>query len=128
MIILKDRFANSIEPWITLEKGDEAVAFYKAAFQAVETYRLDAPDGGMVVRLSVNGAAFWISSPGGNENPLGGDNVRMILITAEPDMLFNNAVGAGAKEVFPVGEGHGWRLGRLADPFGLHWEIGYQLD
>jgi PhnB protein len=26
-----------------------------------------------------------------------------------------------------VGEEHGWRLGRLVDPFGLHWEIGHPL-
>lgn len=26
-----------------------------------------------------------------------------------------------------IGEGHGWRLGRFADPFGLHWEIGHPL-
>jgi PhnB protein len=26
-----------------------------------------------------------------------------------------------------VSEAHGWRIGRLADPFGLHWELGYPL-
>jgi len=34
---------------------------------------------------------------------------------------------AGAKEVFPIGEDHGWKLGRLVDPFGLHWEIGHPV-
>jgi PhnB protein len=24
-------------------------------------------------------------------------------------------------------EGHGWRVGRIADPFGYHWEIGRPL-
>ena len=51
----------------------------------------------------------------------------MILTVNDPDAVFNTALKAGAVEVFPVGEEHGWRLGRLIDPLGLHWEIGYQL-
>jgi len=35
---------------------------------------------------------------------------------------------AGATEVFPVSEDYGWKLGRLVDPFGHHWEIGHQLE
>jgi len=34
---------------------------------------------------------------------------------------------AGGTEVFPVGEEYGCRLGRLTEPFGLHWDIGYEL-
>lgn len=45
-----------------------------------------------------------------------------------PDALFAQALQAGATEVFPVGEEYGWRLGRLVDPFGLHWEIGRSLS
>jgi uncharacterized glyoxalase superfamily protein PhnB len=29
----------------------------------------------------------------------------------------------GATVVWPVGNQHGWRIGRVADPFGHHWEI-----
>jgi PhnB protein len=29
--------------------------------------------------------------------------------------------------VYAVAEEHGWRLGRVADPFGHHWEIGKPL-
>jgi PhnB protein len=52
----------------------------------------------------------------------------MILTVADPDAVFGRSLRAGATEVFPVGEGHGWRLGRLVDPFGLHWEIGHPLS
>jgi PhnB protein len=38
--------------------------------------------------------------------------------------FFSQALNAGASKVFPVGEEHEWRVGRLVDPFGLHWEIG----
>jgi PhnB protein len=121
---------TSIVPWLTVRAGEAAVNFYKAAFDAVEVYRLDVPEAGVVVRLSVNGAEFWLSD-GAEDNKsaeaVGGGTVRMILTVADPDAVFKQAINAGAIEIFPVGEDHGWRLGRLADPFGLHWEIGYQL-
>ncbi|MXV52358.1 VOC family protein [Pedobacter sp. HMF7647] len=120
--------ASAIAPWLTVKDGDQASQFYQSAFNAIETYRLEDPEGGVVVRLSVNGAEFWVSSdPGKSDEPVGGDSVRMVLTVSNPDELFQQAITAGAKEIFPVGEGHGWRLGRLEDPFGLHWEIGYQL-
>ena len=120
--------------------GTRAVAFYKSAFGATEVYRYEDPGGGLVVRLSVAAAEFWISGEAPKRGtsaeqkdanvsaePLGGGSVRMILTVADPDSVFAQALAAGASEVFPVGEGHGWRLGRLVDPFGLHWEIGHQL-
>jgi PhnB protein len=125
-------FAPSIAPWLTVRDGARAVEFYKSAFEATEVYRLEDPSGGLVVRLSVSGAEFWISAEPPNDSaasaaPVGGGSVRMILTVADPDGVFAQALAAGASEVFPVGEGHGWRLGRLVDPFGLHWEIGHQL-
>jgi PhnB protein len=121
---------TTIAPWLTVQNGEEAVSFYKAAFDAVETYRLETP-GGLIVRLSVNGAEFWVSGSSEdapNVQLHGGDSIRMILTVSDPDIFFAKALKAGASEIFPVGEGHGWRLGRLVDPFGLHWEIGYELS
>jgi PhnB protein len=42
--------------------------------------------------------------------------------------VFVQACVAGARVVSPVSEGHGWRVGRVVDPFGHHWEIGRQLS
>ena len=124
---------TSIAPWLSVQDGEQATGFYKSAFSAVETYRLKMPDGGLIVKLSVDGAEFWVSSesPGNsnvNPEPVGGKSVRMILTVANPDELFAQAIAAGASQVFPVSEGHGWRVGRLVDPFGLHWEIGHPLS
>lgn len=125
---------TSLAPWLTVRDPARAVAFYTSAFDAVETYRLEIPDGGgLIVRLAVGAAEFWVSS--GERQPLqavtrecvGGDCVRMILTVADPDTVFAKALAAGATEVYPVGTAHGWRLGRIVDPSGLHWEIGHQL-
>ena len=123
---------TSITPWLSVYNGVEAIVFYKAAFGAMEVYRLESPDGGVVARLSVDGAEFWLSgaSPGeGNLSPESSreSSVRMILTVQDPDAVFAKALEAGASQVFPIGEEHGWKLGRITDPFGHHWEIGHQL-
>ncbi len=127
-----DHIPTSIAPWLSIKNSLKAVDFYKSAFGAIETYRLEAPDGGLVVKLSVDGAEFWVSggSPAENNSSaeaVGGDSVRMILTVKDPDALFAQALRAGASQIFPIQEDYGWRLGRLADPFGLHWEIGHLL-
>lgn len=118
---------NSLAPWLTVQNTMEAIDFYKSAFGAREVYRMEGAENDLVARLSIDGAEFWVSN-GTPGNPLGGENVRMILTVANPDTMFLQAIKAGAVEVFPVGEDHGWRLGRLSDPFGLHWEIGRPLN
>lgn len=123
---------TNIAPWLSVRNSHAAVAFYVSAFGAVEVFRLEAPDGALVARLSIQGAEFWVSdeSPeNGNYSPatLGGGTVRMIITVSDPDPMFSMAIKAGAAEVSPMSEEHGWRSGRLSDPFGHHWEIGRPL-
>ena len=33
----------------------------------------------------------------------------------------------GAKQLLPVNDEHGWRMGRIVDPGGHHWEVGRPL-
>jgi PhnB protein len=120
---------TSIAPWLSLRGSARAVGFYKSAFGAVEVIRLEGDDGSVVARLSIDGAEFWLSDESpehGNLSPesAGGNSVRMILTVADPDEVFARALQAGATQVHPVSEEYGWRVGRLADPFGHHWEIG----
>ncbi len=116
---------SSVVPWLTVSSSYKARDFYKSAFGAVEVYSMEGNNDDLVVRLSIEGAEFWVSNdPVEEKRMLGGGNVRMILTVNDPDKLFLRALKAGATQVFPVSEEHGWRLGRLIDPFGLHWEIG----
>jgi len=122
----------SIAPMLSVRNGARAVEFYKSAFAAIEVYRVEAPDGAVVSRLSVDGAEFWVSDESpehGNFSPesLGGGSVRMILTVPDPDATFVRAVAAGAREISAVEEAYGWRVGRVVDPFGHHWEIGHPL-
>ena len=120
----------SVSPMLSVRHGARAVEFYKAAFGAVEVYRVEDPGGSVVSRLSVHGSEFWLSDESPehhNFSPesLGGGSVRLILTVPDPDAMFAKALVAGAREVCPVqDEPYGWRLGRVVDPFGHHWEIG----
>ncbi len=123
----------SLAPMVSVRKGASAVEFYKSAFAAVEVYRVEDPDGAVVSRLSIQGAEFWAadeSQEHENFSPetLNGGTVRMILTVPDPDAAFSMAVAAGAKVVSPVGDAYGWRVGRVVDPFGHHWEIGRPLE
>ena len=120
----------SIQPWLTVNNSVTAGDFYKKAFGAIETYRMESPDGGLVLRLSVDGSEFWVSgqSTGSNEKSQKfGEYFKFLLVVDNPDEVFEQAIKEGAEVVFPVGEDYGWRLGRLTDPFGFDWEIGKEL-
>ena len=117
---------------LSVRGGAAAAEFYKSALGATEVFRLDAPDGSVVARLAVDGAEFWIADESPehlNFSPesLGGGAVRMVLVVDDPEVSFAKAIEAGGKVVWPVADQHGWRLGRLVDPFGHHWEIGKEL-
>jgi PhnB protein len=117
-----------------VRRGRAAVEFYKAAFGAREVYRVGGTDGheAVVSQLSVGDTTFWVADESPeheNFSPesLGGGTVRMLLTVADPDAAVERAVAAGATVVAPVAETHEWRLGRIVDPFGHHWEIGKPL-
>jgi len=122
----------SVAPMLSVRNGARAVEFYKSAFGAIEVFRIEAPSGAVVSRLSVDGAEFWVSDESpehANFSPesLGGGSVRMILTVPDPDAMYAKALAAGAGPVVAVKEDYGWRLGRVVDPFGHHWEIGHPL-
>lgn len=118
---------------LSVRNGAKAVEFYQAAFDARQVFRIEDPGGAVVARLSIAGAEFWVSDESPvhlNFSPesLGGGTVRLILTVADPDAMFARALAAGAAQVSAVENAYGWRVGRVADPFGHHWEIGHPLS
>src|SRR5262245_59075046 len=127
------RQKTSIAPMLSVRNGVNAINFYRTAFAADEVFRIESPDGAVVARLSVAGAEFWVADESPehlNFSPqtLGGGTVRMVMTVENPDASFDRAVAAGATVVWPVRNDYGWRLGRVVDPFGHHWEIGKPLQ
>jgi PhnB protein len=122
---------TSVQPELWVERTSAATAFYEAAFGATVIHQVGDGDD-IVAQLSVNEAAFWVAPPSPSMNRLNprtidGTTSRTLLVVADPDHVVKQAVGAGATETSPVGDEHGWRLGRIVDPFGHEWEIGKPL-
>jgi len=120
---------TNIAPWLAVRDAQRAADFYKAAFGAVEVYRLDGDEGTIAVaQLSIEGSVFWIQDDAdASPERRGRGLVRMILSIDDPDTIFDRAVAAGAAVVAPMHEAYGWRTGRVTDPFGHDWEMSKQL-
>src|ERR1700722_5407865 len=122
---------TGIQPELWIDRAAEAIAFYEAAFGARVLHQVGEGDD-IVAQLAVGDAAFWVS-PGGACGPrfspqaIGGTTGRTLLVADEPDAMFAQAVAAGATAAAEMADEHGWRLGRIFDPFGHEWEIGRPL-
>jgi PhnB protein len=119
---------TGIQPELWVDRAGAAVAFYQAAFGATVLHRVGEGDD-IVAQLCVDGAAFWVAAADSTRrrfspDGIGGATGRTLLVVDDPDAIFRRAVGAGASPEAPVGDEHGWRLGRIIDPFGHEWEIG----
>jgi PhnB protein len=122
---------TSIEPQLWVENPAEAVAFYEAAFGATVLHHA-GPGDDIVAQLAVGDARFWVAGAAESMGRLSprtanGATGRTLLVVDDPAAVTAAAVAAGATELSPVGDEHGWRLGRVADPFGHEWEIGRPL-
>lgn len=128
---MKSTTLTSITPFLTVNNGKKAVEFYVSAFEAKEINRYDLADGKISSVLNIEGAEFFV----GDEEPefdnlspdLKSSGVRIILTTTSADKLFAQALKVGASEICPMTTEEDWRIGKLKDPFGHVWEIGYPL-
>ena len=122
---------TSIQPELWVDRAAQAVAFYQAAFGATVLHQVgDGED--IVAQLAIGDAAFWVATarsagPRLYPNAIGGATSRTLLVVGDPDAVFGRAVDAGATPAAQPGNEHGWRVARITDPFGHHWEIGRPL-
>ena len=119
---------TGIQPELWANRPREAIAFYQAAFAASVVHQAGEGED-IVAQLAVGDAYFWVAKadPGRGRFSaavIGGGTSRTLLVVDDPDSVVSAARDAGATVTSPVGDEHGWRLGRITDPFGHHWEIG----
>jgi len=122
---------TSIQPELWVDHGAAAVTFYENAFGAKVLHRVGEGED-IVAQLAVGAAAFWVAAASSSTTRLvpraiGGATGRTMLIVEDPDEVLGRAVSAGASVSSLVGEEHGWRVGRIVDPFGHEWEIAKPL-
>jgi uncharacterized glyoxalase superfamily protein PhnB len=121
-----------IAPQLAVGDGQAALRFYAAAFGA----QIDHQVGGtpanpsVVAQLSIGETAtFWVADEAPDHGTIsperaGAVTAKLLLLVDDPHAAVARALEAGATQVHPVQDEHGWRMGRVRDPFGHDWEIG----
>ena len=121
---------HSVTPYLAVDDGARAIAFYKEAFGATEVMRMPGP-GGKVghaeIRIGDSRIMLADEYPDmGFRSPkaYGGSPVGLHLYVEDVDAVARQAVAAGAKELRPIKDQfYGDRTGSFEDPFGHVWHI-----
>ncbi|MGE3268208.1 MAG: VOC family protein [Chloroflexota bacterium] len=122
---------HTITPSLVVHDADAAIAFYKAAFGAVELDRASSLDGSKIMHstIQIGDSRLMVA----DEFPdwqvfgpkkFGGTPLSLHLYVEDADAFYAQAVAAGATPTMPISDVFwGDRYGRLLDPFGHDWGI-----
>lgn len=121
---------HAVTPSLVVENSNEAIEFYKKAFDAKEIYKFPTPDGKILHAMIQIGDSFIMMynefSAMGMKSPktIGGTGVTLHLYVKDADKIFKQAVKAGAVITMPIMDAFwGDRFGTVIDPFGHSWSI-----
>jgi PhnB protein len=122
-------------PYLVCKGAAQAIQFYKDAFGATESIRMDGPQGTVGhAELRIGEAVFMLSDEipqMGCSSPktLGGTPVSMYVYVKDVDALAKRAAAAGAKVLRPVADQfYGDRSVGLEDPFGHRWAFATHVE
>src|SRR5277367_77462 len=121
---------QTVTAYLTVKGAARAIEFYKQAFGAVETMRLNGPGdkiGHAQIRIGNTTIMLADEFPDYgalSAETIGGSPVKIHLQVDDVDAMAARAIAAGAKVLRPVQDQfYGERTGQFADPFGLTWVI-----
>ena len=121
---------GAVTPSLVVKDARKAMEFYKKAFGATESYRLDAPDGGIMhAEVRIWGAPIMLSEENAKMGCLApaslpGRPSSLYVYVDDVDAAFDRAVQAGAKVEQPVTDMFwGDRFGTVSDPAGHFWSL-----
>jgi PhnB protein len=127
--------SHTVTPRIYVRGVAKAVEFYKQAFGATELGRFADPSGKTVnAEIKIGDSMLSLSEESPewrNYSPqsLGGATTIIILNVEDADLVWDQALAAGAKEIFPLEDQfYGYRQGRVEDPFGHFWIISTRIE
>jgi len=127
---------HTVTPYLIVRDAARAIDFYKAAFGAVELFRMADPATGKVghAELRIGDSMVMLA----DEHPqmgavgpqsLGGTPVGLAVYVPDVDARFRQAIAAGAKEERPLQDQfYGDRSGTVIDPFGHKWTIATHIE
>jgi PhnB protein len=126
---------NTASPYLAVDDAERAIEYYKKAFGAEETVRMNAPDGRIGhAELKIGESLLMLSDPfpeSSTKPPteLGGTSVSIFMYVEDVDAVVQKAVDQGATVTMEV-EDQFWgdRFGSITDPFGHNWSIATHIE
>ncbi|NUZ06005.1 VOC family protein [Piscinibacter koreensis] len=126
---------SAVTPYLICAGAADAIDFYKRAFGAEESFRMNAPDGRVGhAEIRIGGAVIMLADEHpeiGARGPrsIGGSPVGIMLYVDDVDATVARAADAGATVTRPVEtQFYGDRMGGITDPFGHVWHIGTHVE
>jgi PhnB protein len=127
---------HTITPYLIISEAAKAIEWYKEAFAAQQTLRMEDPNTGKVghAELKIGDSYIMLADEYpdmGYRSPktLGGAGVSLLLYVKDVDAIVKQAVDAGAKLERPVQDQfYGDRTGTIQDPFGHVWSIATHIE
>jgi PhnB protein len=126
---------NTVSPYLAVDDAEKAIEYYKKAFGAKETVRMNAPDGRIGhAELKIGDSHIMLSDPfpqSSTKTPtkLGGTSVSVFMYVEDVDAVVQKAVDQGATVTMEV-EDQFWgdRFGSITDPFGHNWSVATHVE
>lgn len=124
-----------VTPYLIIDGASAAIDFYTSVLGASERMRMSAPGdkvghaeleiGESVIMLADEAPEMDALCPG----TVGGTPVTLHVYVEDADVVFANAIEAGAKELQPVEDKfYGDRSGSFEDPFGHRWHVASHVE
>ncbi len=125
-----------MSPYLTVKGASRAIAFYTAAFGAIELFRLSDPATGIIghAEIMLNGSHIMLADENhawGNKSPetLNGTPVKLCLMVGNTDTAVERSRAAGATvQMPPTDMFYGFRCASVRDPFGHQWMIQQEIE
>jgi PhnB protein len=128
---------NSVTPYLIVKDAARAIEYYKKVFGAMETVRMNGPDGKVGhAELKIGNSHIMLADENTSMGPghtsaatVGGSPVSLYVYLPDVDSVVKTAVAEGAKILKPVEDQfYGDRNGFIQDPFGHLWGIATHVE
>jgi PhnB protein len=122
---------HTVTPYLYIKGAGKAIEFYKKAFGAKETVRMDGPDGTVGhAEIQIGDSLIMLAdAPPTAADTRNGVTSSIVLYVNDADSTFKQAVDAGATQVQAMEDKfYGDRMGSVRDPFGHEWSIGTHIE
>jgi PhnB protein len=115
-------------PYLRCRRANDALEFYKKAFDATELSRIMMPDGRVGhAEIKISRAIVMLSDEFPEMNvvgpeTIGGSSAAILIYVEDVDAFAERAAAAGAKVTTPPADQfYGDRNCKITDPFGNEW-------